>query len=129
LHDKIITTGTAGGLKIPFKGANTGSTHVPDGLPTAPLLRATAKAVRLFAFFYRLTRKRVDVFEYTDLIIRYILLHLLLDILLYLLRILSYGIDIVSSAPEVPIPIFIFQMCVLIEYHQRAFPFQISYKL
>ena len=78
-------------MKAPYKGAITGGTNVPEGLPTAPLLRATAKAVLLLAVLYWLTRKRVNMLVYADLVIRYILLQLLLDIFLYFLGVLSYS--------------------------------------
>ena len=45
----------------------------------------------LLAVLYWLTRKRVNMLVYADLVIRYILLQLLLDIFLYFLGVLSYS--------------------------------------
>ena len=87
-------------FESPYKGAITGGTNVPEGLPTAPLLRATAKAVLLLSVLYWLTRKQVNMLVYADLVICYILLQLLLDILLNLLCVLSYCVNIISSTPK-----------------------------
>ena len=89
-----------------------------------------AKTVGLFfvACVYRLTRKRVHIFFQPYLIVRHILLQLILYIRCYCLFILTYRIYVISSAPEFPVAIPVFHIRMLIEYHQAAFPFQISHE-
>ena len=81
------------------------------------------------AFSYRLTRERVRILYQAQLIYSLILFQLPFDVLLYHFLVSSHRIYIVSSAPEVTIPLFVFQICMLIKYHQRAFPFQIPHKI
>lgn len=52
----------------------------------------------------------------------------MLYVILYLRRVLTHRIDVVPSAPELPVPVFEFQITKLLVKHQTAFPFQISHK-
>jgi len=122
---KIITTGLAGGLWWPYKGL----------LPANILRCSKWYAIRSTSFscnasptnpkglFYFFPTKRVNVLFYTYLIFCNIFLQLCANIFRDLFSVFSNCIYIVSSAPEVPVPIFISQVCILIEYHQGAFPF------
>lgn len=47
---------------------------------------------------------------------------------LYLCSILIHRIDVVPSAPKLPVPVFEFQIPKLLVKHQTTFPFQISHK-
>lgn len=47
----------------------------------------------------------------------------------YCASIRSRRIDVVTSTLEMPIPIFVLQVCMTIKDHQGTFPFQISHKL
>ena len=69
--------------------------------------RHAPKGAFLFAPFYRLTRERVNKLFYAQLIVFIILLQLIPYVLLDCLFIASYCIYIVSSTPEMSIPIFI----------------------
>ena len=69
--------------------------------------RHAPKGAFLFAPFYWLTRERVNKLFYAQLIIFIILLQLIPYVLLDCLFIASYCIYIVSSTPEMSIPIFI----------------------
>ncbi|GCR47868.1 hypothetical protein BvCmsHHNP033_01701 [Escherichia coli] len=51
-----------------------------------------------------------------------------LYIFLYLCSILIHRIDVVPSAPKIPVPVFEFQIPKLLVKHQTTFPFQISHK-
>ena len=75
------------------------------------------KGLYLFAPFYRLTRKRVYKLFYTQLIIFIVLLQLIPYVLLNCLFITSYCIYIISSTPEMPISILVFQIGILLKYH------------
>ena len=52
----------------------------------------------------------------------------MLYVILYLRRVLTHCIDLVPTAPELPVPVFEFQITKLLVKHQTAFPFQISHK-
>ena len=69
--------------------------------------RHAPKGAFLFAPFYWLTRERVNKLFYAQLIVFIILLQLIPYVLLDCLFIASYCIYIVSSTPEMSIPIFI----------------------
>lgn len=62
-------------------------------------------------------RKRVDVFLYAHLVCQLVFFQLLFDVLLYLLFIASYCIHIVSSRPEMPVPVFVLEVCISIKNH------------
>ena len=72
---RIITTGRAGGLhKPPWGMSRAEPVGSSNRLPIADFPGMPLKGLILFAFFYRLTRKRVNVFFDTHLVIRIILL-------------------------------------------------------
>lgn len=52
----------------------------------------------------------------------------MLYVILYLRRVLTHRIDVIPSAPELPVPVFEFQITKLLVKHQTAFPFQIYHK-
>ena len=86
------------------------SKDAPKDLATATFSLAAAKAAFYLALFILDTRKRVDKLLHADLIRHCVLLQLVSDILRYSLFVSSYRINIVSPAPEMPVPIFILQM-------------------
>ena len=86
-------------------------------------------AAILFAFGYRLTRKRVCELLETHLVTGDVLLELVPYIFLNRLFVTAHCIDIVPSAPEVPVTELILQVCVTIEDHQAALSLKISHKL
>lgn len=115
----------------PFKGMILAA---PEGalnsLPTALLPRAAAKAaVCVLCLGILATRKRVYIFLETDLIFRDVFLKLIAYIFFYTFLILPDCIYVVSPAPKMPVPIFVFQIRVPVEYHQGTFSLQIPYKL
>ena len=83
----------------------------------------------LFCLLVLTTRKRVHILLYTDSITGIIFFELVSYVFFNNFLVLAYCVYVVSSAPEVSASIFVFQVCVSVEYHQTAFPFQISHKL
>ena len=80
------------------------------------------------AFLLPAARKRASGVWDAQLISEFILGQLMPDVLSYLCLILTYRVDIVTTAPELPIPIFELQLTELLIYHQAALSFQISDK-
>ena len=78
---------------------------------------------------YSATRKRVDVFFHRDLIYHFILNQLIADILFDHPLVLPCRIYIITTAPEMSAAILIFQICVAIKNHQRAFSLEKPHKL
>ena len=74
----------------------------------ASLPQAAALSGCLLCLLTLYTRKRVYIFFHAYLVAHVIFLQLLLDILAYYPFIPSYGIHVISSAPEIPAPIFVF---------------------
>ena len=105
------------------KGASNGSANC-----IADSWRAPWRGV-LLCLGILATRKRVYELLYAHLIRYLICLQLLFDIFLYLLFISSYCIHEISSCPEMPVSIFILQICMPVEDHQTAFSFEISHYL
>ena len=64
-----------------------------------------------------------------QLISRFIFFQLMRYVLLDLLCILSNRVYIVSTAPELSVPILVLLVSPFLLYHQAAFPFQISHEL
>ena len=58
--------------------------------------------------FRRFSRKRIDILFHTYLLCDFIFFDLILYVLRYCRFITSYRIDIISAAPEISIPEFIF---------------------
>ena len=79
--------------------------------------------------FIPATRKRVYILFERQLFHRLIFRQLILNIRCYCACIRSCRIDIVTSTPEMPIPIFVLQVCRTIKDHQGTFSFQVSHKL
>ena len=73
-------------------------------------------------FFMLLTAHHCELF--TSLIF----VKLVFNILLNFMRILSGGIYIIPTAPELSIPILIFQFWKLFVKHQATFSFQVSHE-
>jgi len=63
------------------------------------------------------------------LVCRNVLFQLIFDVLCNRLFIPPNCIYVLPSAPEVTIPVFVFQIGVSVEYHQTAFPFEIPHEL
>ena len=80
------------------------------------------------AFLLPAARKRASGIRDAQLFSEFIFGQLMPDVLSYLCLILAHRINIVTSAPELPITIFELQLAELFIYHQAALSFQISYK-
>ncbi len=80
------------------------------------------------AFLLPAARKRASGVWDAQMISVFILGQLMPDVLSYLCLILTYRVDIVTTAPELPITIFELQLTELLIYHQAALSFQISDK-
>ena len=98
-------------------------------LATATFSQAAAKAAFYLALLILGTRKRVDKLLHANLFRHRIFLQLVPDIFCYPFLIPSYCVDVVSSAPEMSVPILVLHIRMTVEDHQRAFSFQISDKL
>ena len=75
------------------------------------------------------TRERVEIFFHAYLIRRSVLLKLVADIFCNYLFISSYCIHIISSAPKIPRPILVFQICMSVKYHQATLSLEESHEL
>ena len=80
------------------------------------------------AFLLPAARKRASGVWDAQQVSEFILGQLMPDILGYLCLILSHRIDIVTTAPELPIMIFDLPLTELLIYYQAALSFQISDK-
>ena len=80
------------------------------------------------AFLLPAARKRASGVWDAQLFAEFILGQLMPDVLCYLCLILAHCVDIVTTAPELPITIFELQLTKLLIYHQAALSFQISDK-
>ena len=99
------------------------------GRPTALLTHGGPLRGLFLCLGILATRKRVHKLLQTHLICYFIFLQLVLDVLLYLLFVSSHRINVISPGPEMPISIFVFEICVPVENHQAAFSFEISHDL
>ena len=81
------------------------------------VLRTPPKSGLFLCLTILATRKRVCVFLDRHLIHHFILYELVADVFLYCFLVLSYRVYVVTTAPEVPAPILVFEICVTIEYH------------
>ena len=122
-----MTTSSAGGLLCGYKPVVLVGSKEPLKICHVHSYHWQALKGFSLCLIYRLTSKRVDVFLQWHLIIFQIFLHLIFYILFNFLCILTYCVDIISSAPEMSIAILILQICMSIEYHQRTLSFQISH--
>ena len=114
-----MTTSSAGGLLCGYKPVVLAGSKEPLKICHIHSYHWQAlKGFRL-CLIYRLTSKQVDVFLQWHLIIFQIFLHLIFYILFNFLCILTYCVDIISSAPEMSIAILILQIYISIEYHQK----------
>ena len=75
------------------------------------------------------TRKRVNVFFHRDLIHHFVFNQLIADILFDHPLVLPYRIYIITTASEMSAAILVFQVCVAIKNHQRAFSLEKPHKL
>ena len=71
----------------------------------------------LFASSYQLTRKRLYEFLDAKLVICVIFLELVFDILLFCAPVSSHCADLISPAPEMPVPVLVLEICVLFADH------------
>ena len=72
----------------------------------------------LFAFAYRLARKRVCLFLQRQLVRCQVFLQLPPYILDYSFRIFTHRIHILPPTPRVPVAVLILQVGMPVEYHQ-----------
>ena len=87
------------------------------------------KGQSLFALLYLLTRERVYILFQADLVRGYVLLKLVSYVLFNGFSVPSNGIDIIATAPEVTISIFVFHVCVPVEDHKCTLSFEIAHDL
>ena len=80
------------------------------------------------AFLLPAARKRASGVWDAQLFAEFILGQLMPDVLSYLCLILTHRVDIVTTAPELPITIFELQLTKLLIYHQAALSFHLSHK-
>ena len=93
------------------------------------ILSSRSRAAVYFCLLILGTRERVGVLFETYLVCRKIFFKLILYVFCYYPFISPYRIYIISSAPEAPLPILVFKICMPIEYHQRTFSLEISHEL
>ena len=104
-----------------------GSSYAPVRLSYQP--RPSRRMYGLTsAFLLPAARKRASGVWDAQLFAEFILGQLMPDVLSYLCLILTHRVDIVTTAPELPITIFELQLTKLLIYHQAALSFQISDK-
>ena len=129
--NKIKTTSWTGGLHPPFKGVIRTQRLKAHRKVWQPhwFHRQPLKAAVCFCLIILATRKRVNILFESQLIVRYVLLQLISYVFFNRFFVLPHCIYIVSSAPEMPVAIFVLQIGVPVEDHQRALPFQIPHKL
>ena len=89
-----------------------------------PLTLATLE--RVFVLL-TLTRKRVFIFCHAQLVHRYVVFFLVLDVFADGSFIQSYRAHVIAFGSEVPVPELVLQVCVFVEYHQRALPLQVPH--
>ena len=87
------------------------------------------QAAVFLCLFILVTRERVKIFFYAYLIRRSVLLKLVADVFCNYLFISSYCIHIISSAPKIPRPILVFQICMSVKYHQATLSLEESHEL
>ena len=75
------------------------------------------------------TRERVYKFFEAHLIGYLVLLQLVFDIFLYAFFVFTYRIHKIPSCPEMPISVLVLQVCMPVENHQAAFPFQVPHHI
>lgn len=76
---------------------------------------------------YRSCKHYLEVWH-GQLLSCFVLLVLTLDVLLYLLCIFPCRVHIVPTAPEFPVPVFIFLLRELLVQHQAAFSFHLPHE-
>ena len=76
-----------------------------------------SRVERAIRHSYRLIRKRVYELLDTKLVVCVIFLKLIFDILLYCAPISSHCADVISPAPEMPVPILVLEICILFIDH------------
>ena len=104
-----------------------GSSYAPVRLSCQPRHGRRMYALTS-AFLLPAARKRTSAIRDAQLFSECILSQLMPDVLGYLCLILAHRINIVATAPELPITIFELQIAELFIYHQAALSFQISDK-
>ena len=131
MEEEVKTTGWAGGLNRPYKGLVPASAlRALKTWQSRLCYRHAALIGRLLfvALFCRLTRKRVYELLHTDLVCYLVFAQLVLDVFLNCSFITPHSIDKIPSAPEMSVPIFVFQICKSIKNHQCTFPFSYSHE-
>lgn len=105
----VKTTGEAGGLYRPYKGLIQPRLKTHEWFANRKFVTdcPPSGGGSLFAFDYRLTRKRVFEFLETHLVTCDVLLKLVAYIFFYRLFVTPYCIYIVPPAPEVPVSILV----------------------
>ena len=75
-----------------------------------------------------LTRERVLVLLQTSTILYLVLEFLVLDVVLDGLLVQAYGANVIPLGPEMPGPVVVFKVRVLVEYHEARLAFQIPHE-
>ena len=125
----VKTTGLAGGLHRPYKGLIQPRLKTHERFANRKFVTGCPPSGggSLFAFDYRLTRKRVFELSEAHLVAGDVLLKLVPYVLFYCLFISPYRVYIVSPAPEVPVAILVLEVSVPVEDHKATLSFEISY--
>ena len=97
--------------------------------PNATIFQAATQVAVFLCLGVLATRKRVYVLFEAYLITRDIVLQLIFHVLSYRFFISTDRIYVITSTPKMSIPIFVFQIRMSVEYHERTFSFQISHKV
>ena len=97
--------------------------------PNATIFQAATQVAVFLCLGVLATRKRVYILFEAYLIAGYIFLQLIFHVLSYRFLISTDRIYIISSAPKMSVSVFVFQIRMSVEYHERTFSFQISHKV
>ena len=108
---------------VPASPTRTLKTRQPHLLLELPLKRL------LLCLVVLATRKRVYVLLQRKLFHHAVFAQLIADVLLNRFLIATNCIDIVSATPKMAAPVFVFQIRVPVENHQRAFALQVTHEL
>ena len=95
---------------------------------TVLLLAAPFSGAVLLALFHLLTRERVNIFFQAQLVVRNVFMQLIPNLFLDRRFVFSHGVNVVSSAPEMPVPIFVFQVGLSVKDHETALALEISHE-
>ena len=118
------------GLLSPCKGPLLASPR--GGIEIYHRITITGRPLLAASFYCLLplfTRERVSELFHAHLVHVIVFVQLIADIFRYDLFVLAHCVHVVSSTPETSAPIFVLQICVPVEDHQRALRLERPYKL